>query len=1315
MGNYYYRIFYYVFLCCLLTGSTCYTYANTGNKRGEAQYFGHSGNFRYIENAGQWHDNVAYQSALSSGSLFLEEDAFTFLLYDAETLHFDHYHNQNPRGQNDSSHHHSGGGEARSLPDKIQYHAFKMHINNADPDTIEGRDAFPTEYNFYLGNDKSKWASGVTGYDKICYRQLYEGIDAVVYSEDNHLKYDFIVNEGVDAGQISLSYEGLDHMALNDGDLVLHTALGNIVEKKPYAYQVIDGQKTEVPCRFVHEGETVAFEFPEGYDREHQLIIDPELIFSTYSGSYSNNFGYTASFDSKGFLYSGSTAFGNEYPVTMGAFEEEFEGGNTDIALSKYDTSGTFMVYSTYLGGGNDELPHSLIVNEDDELYAFGTTSSPDFPVTAGAYDITFNGGTTLDGGGSYSLIGLGVNYNNGSDIIISKLSADGGQLEASTFVGGSGNDGLNSTAPWFNADENHLRYNYADEVRGEIDIDRSGTIFLATCTRSEDFPIAGNGVQPTYGGGDLDGVMLKMDQNLETIIWSSYLGGSGDDAIYSLSIDQHADLYVTGGTRSQDFPVSDSGYMQNYQGGRADGFITHVSEEGDSIMHSTYFGSDEYDQSYFVELDRYDSVYVYGQTEKMDSTFIKDAGYAIEQSGQFISKFTPGLDSLAWSTVFGNGSGGPGLSPTAFLVDLCHKIYISGWGGSTNYEPTSYLLDDNGDPVYYLSNNAGFTDGMDITSDAFQSTTDGSDFYLMILEDDASDIFYGSYMGGGQAPEHVDGGTSRFDRKGKIYQSVCAGCHGYSDFPIEPDDAVSPQNNSSCNNAVFKFDFLIPTVVADFDAPEVVCGAPADITFENLSLEQDNTNYHWSFGDGDTAVTKNPVHTYEEPGTYEVKLVVSDTATCNLADSISRNIRVIKDTTYALNDQQLCKGDSLRIGFADPPDTSYTYRWYPAGSIEDPRVPDPVVYPGETTEYTVYMEGEFCTFTSRQTVNVDSVNITPADDRTVCSDDPPVELDVAANGSNVSYIWAPSPDFDQKINAGNESTVTVNPLEEENTYYVKVIDQFGCQAVDSVNIYVSDIATEVSDDQYICTGDSANLSLTTDNPLDTLTYNWEPEDAVLTSPDSSEVVVQPSASTNFTVYGQNQHGCVYNRQVQVTLSPLTTGSITAYADTNIILEGRSTYLHVEPRNYDYRWTPAGSLSDPYVADPRASPEAPTTYEVVASDPELARCQAVDTVSIDVIPVVCGPPNLYIPNAFTPNGDNKNDEFRIRGNHIEKIYLAVYNRWGEKVFESHRQEKGWDGTFRGRAVDPGVFDYYLEVTCVGQKTYFTKGNVTLIR
>ena len=224
---------------------------------------------------------------------------------------------------------------------------------------------------------------------------VYAGIDVRYYVNKDKLKYDIIIGPNASSNKIKIKYKGLKEIRLREENLYAVTTVNTIIEKQPYAYQLINGKKIDVACVYKLNKNELSFSFPEGYNANYTLIIDPVLDFSTYSGSTTDNFGYTATYDNFGFLYSGSTSFGVGYPTTLGAYQINYANasGGTDIAITKYDTSGTQRIYSTYLGGQNDELPHSMIVNSANELFVYGTTASADFPTTSSAFQQNFKGG----------------------------------------------------------------------------------------------------------------------------------------------------------------------------------------------------------------------------------------------------------------------------------------------------------------------------------------------------------------------------------------------------------------------------------------------------------------------------------------------------------------------------------------------------------------------------------------------------------------------------------------------------------------------------------------------------------------------------------------------------------------------------------------------------------------------------------------------------------------------------------------------------------------------------------------------------------
>ncbi|MCE9537708.1 MAG: hypothetical protein K8R85_00600 [Bacteroidetes bacterium] len=747
---------------------------------------------RFTENINQWDKKVLYRAQLDGGVLFLEKNCFTYNFYDKETLRKNHVSKPLPPIQLESG----------LRNEVIRSHAFRMTLIGAE-ETVEvtEKQTCPDYCNFYIGQDKSKWAGNVKNYKELIYQNMYDGIDFQMLGLQNSLKYNFIVAPQAHTEDIQLYYEGLESIALSKGALLLKTSVNEISEQKPYAYQLIKGKQIEVPCEFILTGTTVSFHFPKEYDKNTELIIDPILVFAASTGSTADNFGMTATYDSQGCLYAGGTVYGAGYPVTLGAYDTSWNGGplyldgRTDVVISKYDASGTFMQYSTYLGGTTStEIVSSLVVNAQNELMLFGATGSSDFPVTTGAFETTFKGGSFL------SFQANGTKYINGTDLYVAKFNSTGTSLLASTFLGGTQNDGVN--------DSPTLAYNYGDYYRGEIQVDNAGNCYIASCTYSSNFPTTLGCPQPIAGGG-LDGVVFKMNPSLTALTWSTYVGGMADDGCYALTLDNLLNVYTTGGTSSTNFPITSGTLDTTYNGGITDGFITKIKSDGSEIMNSTFVGTPAYDQSFLVQFDKNFNLYIIGQSEGVMPVSV--GVYSNPNSKQFIWKIDSTLSTKLFTTIFGNGNGQVNISPSAFLVDGCDNIYVCGWGGN--------IL--TGVP----------TTNMPLTPNTLQPTTDGFNFYLFVLAPDATSLLYATYFGGGQSHEHVDGGTSRFDKKGIVYQAVCSGCGGNDDFPVTPGSwpytatNYTPHTNgvsasginmsSNCNEGVFKFDFQAAGVSA--------------------------------------------------------------------------------------------------------------------------------------------------------------------------------------------------------------------------------------------------------------------------------------------------------------------------------------------------------------------------------------------------------------------------------------------------------------------------------------------------------------------
>ena len=901
---------------------------------------------KFIENKKQWDASVHFRADIPGGHLYLQNKALVYSFYNTESLDFSH-------GHRDSSEHPLTRKRTEDFG-TINMHTVVVTFLDAQiPRQMTGSNPGPAYYNYFLSDDPSQWATHVQAYEDVMYHRLYEGIDFKIYSRENQLKYDFIVTPGSNPDVIKLKYEGAS-VFLEHGNLHVRTTLGEMIEQRPYAYQIINGQKKEVPCKYILENKVLSFSFPEEYDSSQELIIDPLLIFSTYSGSFSDNWGNTATFDEDGNLYSGGIVFNNGlgFPVTPGAYQISNRGA-WDVGILKYDSAGTQLLYATYLGGSGTEIPHSLIVNNEGELLVFGTSSSTNFPTTEEAYQDALRGGTEFDPFDFYG----GITYANGSDLFIAKLSNNGSALLSSTYLGGSDNDGIN----YF---DSPLTRNYGDQFRGEIIVDTENNVYVASNTASDDFPVV-QGFQTTYGGGNQDAVVFKMDKDLTQLMWSTYYGGNTVDAAFSIQLDAMMSVYIAGGTNSTDLPMTTNAYQSAFAG-EVDGFAAKISSAGDSLIHSTYLGTTAYDQVYFIDLDEDENVYLLGQTQ--GNYPVSQGVYNNPNSGQFIHKFNNQLSTSMLSTVFGSGANSPDISPTAFLVNECGNLLISGWGGAVN--ASSIFV---GNQLVQRNYVGGNTFGMPVTDDADQPLTDGSDFYMMVLEKDVTSLLYATYFGGGTSNEHVDGGTSRFDKRGIVYQAVCAGCGGNSDFPTTPDAWSVTNNAANCNNAAFKYDLTtldarLATNSPEGDMPGLDAGCfPLTILFLNRSIGGES--FIWDLGDGTT--TSQPdsiIHIYEEPGTYNIVLTAIDENTCLKEDFAYGTITVYEVDFAVIDSVSICFGEGTPLNASG----GVTYEWSPADGLSSTTVATPLASPDTTTTYNVFIiDQNGCTYEDSVKVDV--------------------------------------------------------------------------------------------------------------------------------------------------------------------------------------------------------------------------------------------------------------------------------------------------------------------------------------------------------
>jgi hypothetical protein len=884
----------------------------------------------FIENKGQSPKQIDFMAKVPGGSFGLYNGKFTYTFLDQQQIEERHHPGKSAFKENNSN-----PNKAPQIDGHVLISNFLGFNNQSRPQPFG---LMPQYYNYFLGPDKSKWQSFVHAYEGAIYPSFYPGIDLKVYSEGTNLKYDFVLEPGADPQSIHWQYEGAELISLKNGDLVVKTSLADLIEKKPIAYQVINERKNYIRVEYKLEGDRISFSIVDPYDLCYPLVIDPLLIFSTYSGSTADNWGSTATPGEHGKLYSSGITnlvnVGGMFPATPGAFQTTY-GGIYDVAILKYDSTGHQLLYASYLGGTYSETPHSLVMDKDQNLVVLGTTSSFDFPTTQGAIYQTFAGGIPIR---QQEYKEIPIPYENGSDIFVAKISTDGSKLLASTYLGGSNNDGLNPSLGL-------LVQNYGDQMRGDIIGDTQGNIFISTVTSSPDFPLA-HGFNTIYKGGETDALILKLSGDLTQLIWGAFLGGTAADASHTIQLDNVGNLFVGGGTASADFPATSSSYQPTF-GGEVDGWMAKISGDGSAILNATFTGTPAFNQVYFLDLDENENVYVYGQT--VGAFPVTPGAYNNPNSGQFVQKFDNSLSTLLFSTVFGSGIGIPNISPTAFLVSECNNIYLSGWGGAVN----SIL-------GYWNSS----TQNMPVTSTALQPSTSGSDFYFIVLSSDVSQLLYATFLGGKDSRTHVDGGTCRFDKSGVVYHVVCSGCqfdnaagHSTSDFPTTINAWSRVNGSGNCNNAAFKFDLAslkarIQTNSLGLNLPGLnhVC-VNQKIVFQNQSIG--GQFYNWNFGDGtketkpDTALV---IYQYKNPGTYSISLKATDYGTCAVVDSTATTITVYSPLGVVGPDQTIC----FDAGTTLTSSGGVSYQWTTADNSFASSIADPSVNPPKNVDYFV-------------------------------------------------------------------------------------------------------------------------------------------------------------------------------------------------------------------------------------------------------------------------------------------------------------------------------------------------------------------------
>ncbi|MBI4473494.1 MAG: SBBP repeat-containing protein [Acidobacteria bacterium] len=512
----------------------------------------------------------------------------------------------------------------------------RMKLVGAGKDpVIEGLEPSIGATNYFVGSSNNH-RKHVPSYKKVRYKGVYPGIDLLYYGNQRILEYDFVVQPGSDPSRIQLSFSGVDRTYLDvNGNLILDTPGEDLEQKKPVAYQEIDGRRKNVDVAYELRGNRVGFRLG-AYDRTKTLVIDPVLAYSSYLGGSATaalgDQGYSIAVDAAGNAYLTGFTSSTDFPVQTP--RQGASGGGQDAFVMKLNPAGTAILFSTYLGGSGTDEGHGIAIDSGGNIIVTGYTRSSNFPVV-NAVQSTRKGN---------------------QEAFVTKLNSSGSAILYSTYLGGGEDDRAFGLAT-----------------------DANGNAYVTGFTGSRDFPILG-GFQTNFGGGLSDVFITKLNSN-GSLVYSTFAGGNGHDQAYTIGVDPGGNAYVAGfSTSATNFPLQDAA-QSIIAGGNDDAFLMKINPSGGALVYSTFFGGIGSDNAVRLVVDAEGSVTVTGITSSPDFPVVNAQFEGLLGSfDAFITKFNPDGQSLAFSTLLGGLGNESGVG---IAQDGDGNIYVTGFSDS--------------------------------------------------------------------------------------------------------------------------------------------------------------------------------------------------------------------------------------------------------------------------------------------------------------------------------------------------------------------------------------------------------------------------------------------------------------------------------------------------------------------------------------------------------------------------------------------------------------------------------------------------------
>ncbi len=1220
------------------------------------------------ENAGQWEREILFQTSSSARNIYFLENGLSFAI------------TKNIEEKND---------DAFSTENfhKTQTLVYNLLFEGCNKTTVSGKNSSPDNCNYLIG---SKNFLNVADYKEIVYTAIYPHTDLRYYFNNDLIEYDYVLKPGAIVGNIKMRYDGVEKISVNNnGDFLVQTRWGIQIEKKPFAYQIINGTKKEVPVNYtIYENNSFGFAIAGAYDKSKDLIIDPVILdWSTYVGAaagtqtWVNDIGV----DALGYVYATGVCQ-TTFPTIPGTYN----GGTYDAFVIKMMPDASSIVWATYIGGSGNDAGNGIAVNAAGEAFVCGTTGSNNFPITAGAVDNVFNYTPSF----------------NVNDAFVLKLNAAGNSILYSTFLGGESSADLGLC----------------------IALSGPNEVVVGGDTRSPNFPTTTGCYDPTCVSGKMDGFVSHINinptggaVNPANLLYSSFIGGDkGNESVRDIQFGSNGHIYFTGNIFQPDYPVVDfpttSGALDNTYNTAAvmnDGFVCRINPLGagtSDLIYSTYIGApatwngiQQQTMSNGIAISTVDPevVYVTGQAGWGFPTTAVSPAYSGGQGDVFILKLRLNNNNVA-----------PDMG------DLIAGRYI---GGSSQDSGFDIAVDS--DEEVFVTGKAQID--FPTTCGAHQPVHKNNTDVFVAKLDNSLNILYSTFLGGSNIDFAGNGmGHSLALLGSGCKEEVVVGGTTFSnDFPVTTGVyQTSKLNNLSTflyQGFIFKLADKTGVVTPDFTMSQTsaACGATVDFNFKDCDPSNPVTprgwnpisTWHWDFGDGNTSTLTHPTHFYSGPGNYNAVLTVgtcSGTKTQTITINSGINVNV-NPTSIAF-----CEGTNVILTASSSGTGGVNYSWItPAGNtgITTNTI---LAAPTTSTTYSVVAsDPSGCTAQAITTITVFPLPLAIATNSgPVCSGSV-AQLSVTSGASFVQ--WQPTASV---INPLASSSATT-PLTSNTTFSVTITDINGCSATSTTSVTVLSLpeVTFSAPDTAACKELCVNF---TSQSATATNYFWNFGDGNSINTDDPIHCYTTSGVFSVSLMVTDINGCTANaiKTNYINIYSLPVAAFSANPQPATLAAPTISFTDLSSGAVAWQWSFGDpSLGASFQQNPAYTYDAAGTHNVILIVSNDYGCSDTAYNSI----TVNEESSIYIPNTFTPNDDGKNDLFipELTGIDIEKYKLIVYDRWGNMIFETNNANEGWNGKANEgkKMAQIDTYIWKLSAQDITGKNYNYTGLVNLIR